>query len=111
MKTYDEYDKLIDLVRQEIDGTIDERVRKETLLTKRNSDIAHLVLKDEYCDKPKALCGVLTHTDDKIRTRHSTYLMEDTRIIPIKADRLCKDCLREVPVPAVERLLNEQTIY
>lgn len=111
MNTYDEYDQLIDLVRQEIDGTIDERVREEMLLTKRNSNVAHLVLKDEYCDKPTALCRAITHTDDVIRTRHSTYFMEDTRIIPTKAERLCKDCLREVPMPAVERLLNKQAIY
>lgn len=110
MNTYDEYDQLIDLVRQEIDGTMDERVREEVLLNKRNSNVAHLVLKDEYCEKPTAVCRAISQDEDMIIALSNTILKEDKRVIPRCADRLCKDCLRVVPMPAVERLLNDRAI-
>jgi hypothetical protein len=110
MKTYGEYDQIIDLARQEIDGTMDECVREEVLLTKRNSNVAHLVLKDEYCDKPTAVCRAISHRDDYLALS-KTFLDEDKHIVTRKAERLCIDCLRKVPMPAVERLLNKQAIY
>jgi hypothetical protein len=99
------YEQLIDVVRQDVDFTIDSNIKSEALLTRRHSHVAHLVWRDDCEKKSDSVCGRLNHQDTYL-SRKKTVLNKDTTIMRRRASRLCKNCLDKVPEQTVDRLLD-----
>jgi len=99
------YQQLIDIVRQEVDITIDSDIQPETLLTRRNSEVAHLLWRDDCEKKSDSVCGRLNYRDLHLSLT-MTHINKDATVMRRRASRLCKYCLDKVPERTVDRLLD-----
>lgn len=106
----DVYQQLIDVVRQEVGVAIDSDIKPETLLTRRNSDVAHLLWRDDFQKKSDSVCGRLNYRDSYLSLT-MTHINKDTTIMRRRATRLCKNCLDKVPEQTVDRLLDIDSKY